>query len=251
MKIRLLTILGLSANLFLIGCADDQARQQIADTNQRLDKIQQNVGTLDNKVSNQKELDLLNQLNDMQNQIDQLNGRVSNLEQKQKTGQGNQNQQLQALELRVQGLESGSYTGNNSNITPTKPAQTSPKANYVDKGSLQAAIKKIQNNQIPEAVTELKSLLNNPNRTTAIEARYFLSVAYAANGDYKEAIHEANRFIAEDKNNKYAPDALRVIYIAESQLGNSSEAQAAAKRLIKTYPHSNAAKKVKKQLGSN
>ena len=39
---------------FLTGCADDQARQQIADTNQRLNQIQQNVGVLDNKVSNQK-----------------------------------------------------------------------------------------------------------------------------------------------------------------------------------------------------
>ena len=66
MKKSLLAILGLSANLFLIGCADDQARQQIADTNQRLSQIQQNVGVLDNKVSNQKVLDLLNQINDLQ-----------------------------------------------------------------------------------------------------------------------------------------------------------------------------------------
>ena len=69
MKKSLLTILGLSANLFLTGCADDQARQQIADTNQRLNQMQQNIVVLDNKLTNQKVLDLLNQIGDLQTQI--------------------------------------------------------------------------------------------------------------------------------------------------------------------------------------
>ncbi len=245
MKRRLLTILGLSANLFLIGCADDQARQQIADTNQRLNQIQQNVGVLDNKVSNQKLLDLLNQINDLQNQINQLNGRVANVEQGQKAGQGDQSQQLQALDLRVQALESeinGQDSGGSQ--APAVVKKTAPSAN----SELQAAIKKIQSNQVPEAINDLKNLLNNPDKTTAANARYFLSVAYVANGQYKEAIAEANKFIAANSKNKYVPDALRVVYISQTQLGNTSAAQATAKRLIKSYPNSEAAKKVAKQM---
>ena len=60
-------------------------------------------------------------------------------------------------------------------------------------------------------------------------ARYFLSVAYVANSQYKEAINEANKFIATNSNNKYVPDAMRVVYISQTQLGNTTAANATAK----------------------
>lgn len=242
MKRSLLAILGLSANLFLlIGCADDQARQQIADTNQRLNQIQQNVGVLDNKVSNQKVLDLLNQINDLQNQISQLNGRLSNIEQNQSSGQGDAGQQLQSLDLRVQALESQVFSDGTSRAVPVAKASTNSK-------QLQDAIRKIQSNNIQPAITELKQIIASGDKTSAVTARYFLSVAYVANSQYNEAISEANKFIANNANNKYAPDALRVIYISQTQLGNTASAKATAKRLIKSYPNSEAAKKVAKQL---
>jgi len=245
MKIRLLAILGLSANLFLTGCADDQARQQIADTNQRLSQIQQNVGVLDNKVSNQKLIDLLNQINDLQTQINQLNGRVSALEQGQKTGQGDQSQQLQAIELRVQALEDAA-SGNGNKPTATKTTAVNNNANSQE---LQDAIKKIQNKQASEAITDLQDIIaNTTSSTTRTSAEYYLSVAYVANAQYKESISSANKFIADNPNSKLVPDAMRVVYISQSQLGNIKAATATAKKLIKSYPNSEAAKKVAKQV---
>lgn len=245
MKKSLLTILGLSANLFLIGCADDQARQQIADTNQRLNQIQQNMGVLDNKLSNQKVLDLLNQISDLQNQINQLNGRVTNLEQGQKTGQGDANQDLQSLDLRVSALESAiNGTGGARAYTPARATA----ANNGMNSQLQDAIKKIQSNNYTGAISELKSIITtSTDKNTAANARYFLSVAYVANAQYKEAIAEANKFIATNANNKYVPDAMRVIYISQMQTGSTTAAKATAKRLIKSYPNSEAAKKVAAQ----
>ena len=242
MKKSLLTVLGLSANLFLIGCADDQARQQIADTNQRLSQIQQNVGVLDNKVSNQKVLDLLNQVNDLQTQINQLNGRVANLEQGQSSGQGDIGQQLQSLDLRVQSLESAA--GVSGAVRPTTAAI---KSGAMD-AQLQDAVKKIQSNDLNSAITELKQVMASSDKASATSARYFLSVAYVANNQYKEAITEANKFVAANPANKNAPDALRVIYISQTQLGNANAAKTTAKRLIKSYPNSEAAKKVAKQM---
>lgn len=242
---RLLTILGLSANLFLTGCADDQARQQIADTNQRLNQIQQNVGVLDNKVSNQKMLDLLNQINDLQTQISQINGRVTNLEQGQSSGQGDQSQQLQALDLRISALESAS---NDGAMPKANPAVRATGMSSASSAELQAAIKKIQANDLDAAITQLKELIDAKDKATAANARYFLAVAYVANSQYTEAIDEANQFINANAKNKYVPDALRVIYIAQGQLGNTTAASNTAKRLIKSYPNSSAAKKVAKQL---
>lgn len=242
MKKSLLTILGLSANLFLTGCADDQARQQIADTNQRLNQIQQNVGVLDNKVSNQKMLDLLNQVNDLQSQINQLNGRVTNLEQGQGNAQGDAGQQLQSLDLRVQALESAIGGGSPAVVRGAKAPQSTMNP------QLQDAIKKIQANNIAPAITELQAIIASGDKNSAASARYFLSVAYVANSQYKEAISEANKFIATNSNNKYVPDAMRVVYISQTQLGNTTAANATAKKLIKSFPNSEAAKKVAKQL---
>jgi TolA-binding protein len=243
MKKSLLAILGLSANLFLIGCADDQARQQIADTNQRLNQLQQNLGVLDNKVSNQKMIDLLNQINDLQSQISQLNGKIANLEQNQSSGQGNVGQQVQALDLRVQALESAVFA-NNGKLAGSAPVA----ANLGQNSQLQDAIRKIQANDIASAISELKEIIASNEKPAAQNARYFLSVAYVANNQYKEAISEANKFIATNSNNKYVPDAMRVVFIAQTQLGNHEAATATAKKLIRMFPKSEAAKKVAKQL---
>ncbi|MEN9947095.1 MAG: hypothetical protein RLZZ293_1481 [Pseudomonadota bacterium] len=245
MKKSLLAILGLSANLFLIGCADDQARQQIADTNQRLNQIQQNVGVLDNKVSNQKVLDLLNQVSDLQSQINQLNGRITTLEQGQSSGQGDIGQQLQALDLRVQALESGISSGHSSRNTVRTPTNNKPSTLTPE---LQDAIKKIQGNETEQAINELHQIINSGDKASASQARYFLSVAYLASNQAKSAITEANKFIADNGNSKYVPDALRLVYIAQSQLGNNVAAKQTAKKLIKSFPNSEAAKKVAKQL---
>ena len=244
MKKSLLMVLGLSANLFLSGCADDQARQQIADTNQRLTQVQQNVGVLDNKVSNQKLLDMLNQITDLQSQINDLNGRVATLEHGQKSGQSGQGQQFTSFDLRLQALES---TVNNGSLTPGNSAVAAKQASSATR-ELQAAVRKIKAND-PSAIPDLKNLMaSSPDKTVAANASYFLAVAYIATAKYKDSISEASNFIVANGNSKYVPDALRVIYIAQSQLNDTAAATATAQRLLKSFPKSEAAKKVAKQM---
>jgi TolA-binding protein len=186
-------------------------------------------------------LDLLNQVNDLQSQINQLNGRVTNLEQGQGNAQGDAGQQLQSLDLRVQALESA-IGGGSAVVRSAKAPQNAMNS------QLQDAIKKIQSNNIAPAITELQAIIASGDKNSAASARYFLSVAYVANSQYKEAINEANKFIATNANNKYVPDAMRVVYISQTQLGNTAAANATAKKLIKSFPNSEAAKKVAKQL---
>lgn len=243
MKKSLLTMTILSANLFLIGCADDQARQQIADTNQRLNQLQQNIVVLDNKLTNQKVLDLLNQISDLQNQINQLNGRVAAIEQGQTSGSGNVNQELQSLDMRVAALESSA--GVQTNDRPFAAAKVNTSSSNAQ---LQDAISKIKANDINGAIVELKQVMVSNDKASAASARYYLSVAYVANNQYGEAIAEANKFISIAPNNKNVPDAYRVIFIAQSQSGQTAAANATAKKLIKMFPNSEAAKKVAKQI---
>lgn len=248
MKKSLLTILGLSASLSLIGCADDQARQQIADTNQKMNQLQQNIAVIDTKLTNQKVLDLLNQIDSLQTQINQLNGKVANLEQGQKSGSGDITQQLQSLDMRLSALENPT-AAKNSALVANKEAGA-PVANSIDSSAeLQSSIAKIKSNDLSGAISGLKQVIASNDKQSAISARYYLSVAYIANNQYSEAVTEANKFIAlAGSKNKNIPDAMRVVYIAQTQLGQNDKAKATANKLLKSYPNSDAAKKVAKQI---
>ena len=242
-KRSLLTIIGLSASLFLIGCADDQARAQLADTNYRLAQLQKNVGLLDTKIDNQKLLDMINQLDSLQNQINQLNGAVDSLRHNVRESQSIQEQLNQGMDSRLQALEGGSSNRTSSSEKPSTPVPINNGA------ELQQALTTLKAKDFSKAITQLRNIIaTNPDKDTAINASYYLSIAYAANGQYKQAITTASKFYQENPNNKNAPDAMRTIFICQTQMGNKSGAQAMADKLQKMYPKSTASKKVQADL---
>ncbi len=274
MNKSLLTIIGLSANLFLIGCADDQARTQIADTNVRLSKIEQQLVNSDSTASNQ--ISTLNKLENLQNQINQLNGKVDTLSHEQKTQKETQEQMIKSLELQ---LQTQSNSNSNSNSNPTNnTTNNSDKQTATDvdqdtsadkavivtpvtnnkaksdnatnaKAKINKSLELIKQKNFPAAIKELKSLIKTyPKSDEAIEASYYLSVCYLANKQYTDAIATARKFVNENPNNKSAPDALRTQYLAQIKAGMKQSAQKTAILLKKMYPNSSANKKVEESL---
>jgi len=247
MQKRLLTILGLSATFFLIGCADDQARQQIADTNARLNKIQDNVSVLGTKVSNQKLLDILNKLDDLQNQINELNGNVDTLKHNQQAYQSNQDQINQSLQQQIQGT---SKAAPDSTATAATISATDANKTNDDAESLKAALKKVKAQNYPDAIKDLKNIAKNADDQEVVaNATYYLAVAYAANKQYKDSMVTARKFIKDNPEHNKVPDAMRTIYIDQLELGMKKSANQTATLLIKKYPKSDAAKKVQQTLG--
>jgi TolA-binding protein len=231
----------------LYSCADDQARQEIASTNQHLTQLQQNVSVLDTKVSNQKLLELLNRTEDMQNQINALNGTISDITHEHNIVVHDLQQQLAAVESRL----SVSSTDDNSTQSSTVRANTDTSSLATDKMQLDGAIKKIKNKQAPAAIKDLKQLIakEQSDNKNSSAAQYYLSVAYLANSQYKEAINQAKVVLAQQSlTPQLASDSLRVIFIAQSQLGNTVAAKATAKKLLKLYPNTTAAHKVSQQI---
>lgn len=252
MKRSLLAILVLSANLFLIGCADDQARAQLADTNARLAQMQQNVNVLDSKIANQKLLDILNKLDDLQNQINQLNGDVVALKQNQAT----QEQLNQSIQDQIQSL-GGHVTTPNANSSPSVASgAAASNTNSADEESeadndtrLSLAVKNLKEHHFTTAIKQLKSIISgSKNSSVTADASYYLTVAYAASGAYKDAIIQGRKFVHDNPGSSNAPDALQTVFIAQQQLGMKKSAKNTAKMLIKNYPDSGAAKKVKPQI---
>lgn len=250
MKKSLLTILGLSANLFLIGCADEQARAQIADTNAKLAQIQQSIGP--SNTANNPQITTLNKLEDLQSQIDQLNGNVDTLSHNQKAYQETQDQLHQSVEQQVQALQQAagqSVTSPKVASAPMgeiKPLKKSSSATTsANKSNLNSALKKIKNRNFPAAIKELKTIVKtSPDPETAADAQYYLAVSYAANNQYTDAIATARKFVNDNPDNRFAPDALRTEYISQMQLGMKQSAAKSAALLNKNYPDSPANKKV-------
>lgn len=271
MKKRLLTMLTLSANLFLFGCADNQARAQIADLNNRLSQMQDSLSSVDNKVAGQKSLDTVNKMSDLQDQIDQINGSVSTLSNNQKKFQNTQNQVNQSLQQQINSLSSG---GTASSVGSNKPQASSgavvvaadasapivsggdntdknasAPVSDADKKQLKTAFNEIKAHNFKKAIQDLKNITANSNDPTTIgTATYYLAVAYAASGNYKNSIASARKYLETMPNGRDAPNAMRTIYISQSQLGLQKSAAKTARELIKKFPNSEAAKKVKAQI---
>ena len=249
-KGSLLTIIGLSASLFLIGCADDQARAQLADTNYRLAQLQKNVGLLDTKVDNQKLIDMINQLDSLQSQINQLNGSLEVLRHNVKESQSVQEQLNQSFDARLQALDGNSSASPTtaSSTKPTPETTTIPQA-ISNSNELQRALATLKAKDFPKAITQFKNIIaTNPSKENVANASYYLGIAYAASGQYKQAITIASKFYQDNPNNKNAPDAMRTIFICQNQMGNTAAAKAMADKLQKMYPKSAASKKVQSEL---
>lgn len=252
MKRRLLTIVVLSANLFCVGCADDQARTQIADTNIRVIQLEQTVGVLGSKVSNEKMLDILNKLDNLQSQIDEINGNLSAAQHDQQVFQNTQNQVNQSVEQQLQslGATSASLGTNNSSsssvVSSDVVKQISPPMPVnQDRIQLNAALKKIKAHNFTDAIKQLKLLItSSKNPDIVASANYYLAVAYAANGEYKNSIWVARKFVEVNPKSKNAPDALYTMYISQQQLGMKTSAASTAKQIRMNYPNSTAAKKL-------
>ena len=248
MKKSLLTILGLSANLFLIGCADEQARAQIADTNAKLAQLQSSIGN----VQNNPQISTLNKLDDLQNQIDQINGNVDTLNHNQKNYQATQDQLNQSTEQQIQAIQQAtgqkvtSVQVASAAIAEIKPA-SAPIAGR--KNELNAAIKKLKARNFPAAIKDFKTIIKtSPNPDTVADAQYYLAVSYAANSQYTDAIATALKFVTDNPQNKFAPDALRTEYVSQMQLGMKQSAAKSAALLNKNYPDSEANKKIQASI---
>ena len=257
-KCLLVVALLLSTNIFLLSCADDAARAQIADTNARLDKLQGNVGIIDNKISDQKMIDVLNKLDSLQNQIDELNGSVSTISHDQKTYQATQNQLNQSIEQQIQGVGTTAVVADTSTrkVIASEPYDDNVKYSASDTkvayGDLKSALKKIKSRNFSQAIKELKNIIaTSEDSETVQNATYYLAVTYAANNQYKDAIVTGRKFATDFANSPNAPDALRTVYISQKQLGMTKSAAKTVVLINQKYPDSDAAKKISAEQKSS
>ncbi len=242
-----LLILILSANLCVLlnSCADDQAREQLASNDARLSQLETTVGVLNNKVANQKLLDIVNKLDALQDQISQINGTIATLQADQLTLKDTIAQNNKAInddnEDKLKNGDDHTNVVSDLNVKDTESEQ------YIDKenDALKLAVKNIKAHEFVVAIKDLKTIIKTTkNDNIKIQANYYLIVAYAASAQYKTTIFASNQFIKEYPHDIHVADVMFTMYISQKQLGMNESAKKTADTIRKKFPNSPVVKRL-------
>ncbi|AUH52955.1 tol-pal system protein YbgF [Chromobacterium sp. ATCC 53434] len=232
--------------LILTGCASssdlEETRRQLAQVNQQAST---RIAAVETKLSNDKLLEMVNQVDTLKAEVAKLRGDVEVLNYNLQTTQKRQNDLYNDLDGRLAHLEGG----------PGKQDASQPAAQQAAAGDSQAApdydkaLNLLRARDFPHAINALALFIQqNPQAPQAAEASYWLGVAHTAMRQYDAAIDIHRRFVEQYPNNHFAPDALRNIGNCQRDLGQMDQAKNTFRRLIKLYPKTDAAQKAKQAL---
>lgn len=197
------------------------------------------------KLANQRLLDLVNQVGEMQTEMANLRGQNEVLQHQLAETQKRQNDLYSDLDLRLGKLERPQ--GEASAAQAEAPQATVSAAD----AALGKALDTLRKRDFAQSVGQLKSVMDSyPGTAQGIEANYWLGVAHTALKQYDAAIDIQRRFAEQYPKNPRAPDALRLMADNQIALQQKDQARSTLQRLIKLYPASSAAQKAKQRLGS-
>lgn len=239
----------------LAGCA---STSDLDATRRQLDEIQRNsqqrFSQIETKISNEKLLEMVNQVEVLKSEVAKLRGDVEVLNYNLQTTQKRQNDLYNDLDQRLAPLEGKKADGGEAVAnTDTAQSAASPQAAPVDStnADYERALGLLRNRDFKKAIPALKTFIDaNPSAKQTPEARFWLGIAYNAERQYQPAIDTYNRFIELSPNHPKVPDALRNIGGCQRDLGDANAARATWQKLIKKYPKSDAAAKAKQQLAT-
>mgnify|MGYP003595029477 CR=1 FL=1 len=235
--------------LLLTGCA---TTSDLEDTRRQIDQVNKQASTrlaeMESKLSNDKLLEMVNQLDGLKADVAKLRGDVEVLNYTVQTMQKRQNDLYNDLDGRLSQLE-GSRKSAAVAAAPAQAPASNPAAGAQPGPDYDKALNLLRNRDFPKAVDALKSYIQqNPNTPEAVDATYWLGVAHTALRQYDAAIDLHRRFVEQHPDHPRAPDALRNVGNCQRDMGQVDVAKATFRRLIKLYPASSAAQKAKQQL---
>jgi len=242
----------LSATLLLTltACATNG---DIEATRNQIDQVNRQASArlteVENKLSNEKLLEMVSQLDSLKAEVTKLRGDVEVLNYNVQNTQKRQNDLYNDLDGRVGHLENA---GKDNASQPQGQAAASSSAASADTQSspdYDKALNLLRARDFAKATAALGLYIQqNPDAPQAVDALYWLGVAHTAQKQYDAAIDIHRRFAEQFPDNPKAPDALRNVANCQRDMGQTDTAKATLKRLIKLYPNSSAAQKAREQL---
>lgn len=180
--------------------------------------------------------------------------------------------EIQALEQKIAGLETGAGLLRNEMegmreqlaVAATRPEQaaappatiqlvSAEPARIDSESSQQEAYMKafgiFSANRYPEAITAFTAFIAAyPASEFAPNAQYWIGECHYSQKNYQQALDAFNEVLARYPKGKKAPDALLKVAFSQLSLNSHAAAKTTLQKLIETYPKSPAAAKAKERL---
>lgn len=258
MAFKTSTLYCLAAIATLAGCAStsdvDDVRRQLTE---RDTASQQRLAQIESKISNEKLLEMVTQVEQLNAEVARLRGELDVQGYTLQTTQKRQNDLYSDLDQRLGKLESNASQpvakAASSSVDSGDAAGKSAdaKTDKADEASqtYDRALTLLRNREFPKAIWLLKTFPDKyPSASQLGDVQYWLGMAYAADHQCKQAVTAHMDFTGKYANHPKVPDALRNIGNCQRDLGDLTAARATWNKLIKQFPNSDAASKAKQQL---
>lgn len=197
------------------------------------------------------------QLQQMQNQINQLQGTLEEQQLLIKQLQKESLERYQDLDKRLSSANTQqANTASNSQaidanqpLTPPTKQNTAPADPEQEKLYYNAAFGLIQKKDYPKAEQAFTAFLNKfPNSQYAGNAQYWLAEVNLVQGDLQEASSSFNKVLQQYPDHAKVPDAMYKLATVQQKLGNNQKAKELLNQLVAKYPNSSATTLAKRTL---
>jgi tetratricopeptide (TPR) repeat protein len=142
-----------------------------------------------------------------------------------------------------------------SRISPLEKQALTDRADSLRREIGQTALERgrsaFRKNDMKGAIADLSRFMAmNPPQQEALEASYFLGVAYSLSKRYEEAVPALARFVSEDKKAKSRDHAMYLLAHSYEQMGQLDKSAETAREALMTYPNSGFANQMRSRLAS-
>lgn len=233
---------------------DDDTAKRLADIEQQLGAVKQQLSTLNAQPQSTALLNLQSQVDALKAEVGELRGQLDVQSHNIETTQKRQTDLYQDLDARLRNM-----TRNDT------PAATPASASEADAGSVaapagksgmlseeqsyQAALGLFKQGDYAGAIASFKQFGKNyPMSSMAPSAQYWIGNAYFSTKDFKNALLAQQKLITAYPNSPKVPDAMLNMSSAQVELGDMAAAKKTLQMLVTKYGATPAAGLARKRL---
>jgi len=252
MTARYAICVALAAGFAASGCAMlEPPAPQPNPMQTRLDEIDRRLAALERMLASGALIELTEQVDSLQRQAADLNGRTETLE-RSSGGTAERQRMLYAdLDDRVRNLEREleNRVAAPVAIPAAAAAGTLPVPGGSDRQNYEAAFELLKQQRYPAAAAAFGQFLASfPDSQLADNAQYWLAESYYVTGQYEEALRQFQLVLSGYPRSLKIPDALLKIGYSNYELKRWPDARSALERVRDDYPDSTTARLAEQRL---
>jgi len=220
---------------------------------QRLDSLERRLDAVERILANGSLVDLTLQMDDMQRQTAELQGRIERIEYEQEGSAERQRALYADLDARIESLEA-SLQQAVSAVTAAAggggdPVDVLPVPGGTDQENYQAAFELLKEQRYDQAAAAFSRFLSTyPDSQLADNAQYWLAESHYVTEDFETALNQFQLVVERYPRSRKVPDALLKIGFCNYALERWPEARIALQQVRADFPDSTAARLADQRL---